>query len=166
MISEIALQDSSTPQSASIRDESGKGVEDSKMKNEAVPTSKKDTSPSPPQGDHEESLTYPEGGLQGWCVVLGSFCAMVSVFGLPNTAAVFESYFSENQLSEYSPSQLGWIFSIYLFVLFLFGILAGPAFDRYGHRGLVAAGSLVMIASLEILSFCTGKSIPITTNDH
>ncbi|KAF0316076.1 MFS monocarboxylate [Colletotrichum asianum] len=155
MISEIALQESSTSQSASIRDESGKGVEDSKMKNEAVPTSRKDTSPSPPQGDHEEPLAYPEGGLQGWCVVLGSFCAMVSVFGLPNTAAVFESYFSENQLSEYSPSQLGWIFSIYLFVLFLFGILAGPAFDRYGHRGLVAAGSLAMIASLEILSFCT-----------
>ncbi|KAK1623820.1 major facilitator superfamily domain-containing protein [Colletotrichum phormii] len=91
-----------------------------------------------------EELTYPEGGVEGWGMVLGSFCAMVSVFGLPNTAAVFESYFSEHQVREYTPSQIGWIFSIYLFVTYLFGILAGPIFDKHGYR----------IYSLVILSFC------------
>ncbi|KAL0932296.1 MFS monocarboxylate [Colletotrichum truncatum] len=112
---------------------------------------------STPQNDAavESSLTYPEGGLSGWCVVLGSFCAMLSVFGLPNTAAVFESYFSQNQLRDYSPSQIGWIFSIYLFVVYLFGILVGPAFDKYGHRVLVAVGSVIMVASLVVLSFCS-----------
>ncbi|KAF6801057.1 MFS monocarboxylate, partial [Colletotrichum musicola] len=100
-------------------------------------------------------LTYPEGGTKAWCVVLGSFCATICVHGLPNAAAVFESYFSQNQLQERTPSELGWIFSIFLFVLYLFGLLVGPAFDKYGHRALVAAGSVVMVAGLVLLSFCS-----------
>ncbi|KXH60907.1 hypothetical protein CSAL01_07206 [Colletotrichum salicis] len=104
-----------------------------------------------------EELTYPEGGVEGWGVVLGSFCAMVSVFGLPNTSAVFSSYFSEHQLRAYTPSQIGWIFSTYLFVTYLFGILAGPIFDKYGRRISVAFGSIVTISSLVILSFCDSE---------
>ncbi|OHE98360.1 riboflavin transporter MCH5 [Colletotrichum orchidophilum] len=103
--------------------------------------------------DYQE-LIYPEGGVEGWFVVLGSLCAMVSVFGLPNTAAVFEAYFSEHQLRDYTPSQIGWIFSIYLFVTYLVGVLAGPIFDKHGHRVLVAIGSIIMVSSLVILSFC------------
>lgn len=116
------------------------------------------------QQDAVESsqLTYPEGGTEAWCVVLGSFCAMLSVFGLPNTAAVFESYFSQNQLQERTPSELGWIFSVYLFVVYLLGLLVGPVFDKYGPRALVAAGSVVMVASLVLLSFCSGKIISIS----
>ncbi|KAF6803040.1 MFS monocarboxylate [Colletotrichum sojae] len=56
---------------------------------------------------------------------------MFSVYGLPNTAAVFESYLSQNQLQERTPSELGWIFSVYLFVVYLFGLLVGPTFDKY-----------------------------------
>jgi hypothetical protein len=102
-------------------------------------------------------LTYPEGGLQAWLVVLGSFSAMFSIFGLINTAAVFESYFATNQLSAYSASQIGWIFSLYLFLVFFIGIQVGPIFDRFGPRILVAVGSILIVASLEILSFCQGR---------
>jgi hypothetical protein len=100
---------------------------------------------------------FPEGGLTGWLVVLGSFCAMISVFGLINTAAVFESWFSTHQLAQYSASQIGWIFSLYLFFVFFIGIQVGPVFDAYGPRYLVAIGSVLMVASLLLLGFCTGK---------
>jgi MFS family permease len=103
---------------------------------------------------HVSSLTFPEGGLRAWLVVLGSFCAMLSVYGLINTAAVFESYFSEHQLAAYSPSQIGWIFSLYLFVVFFVGIQVGPVFDRYGPRVVVAVGGVLIAASMLILSFC------------
>ncbi|KAL0942002.1 MFS monocarboxylate [Colletotrichum truncatum] len=99
-------------------------------------------------------LTFPEGGLKAWLVVFGSFCAMLSVFGLINSAAVFESYFSENQLADHSPSQIGWIFSLYLFIVFFVGIQVGPLFDNYGPRGLVVAGGLCISASLLLLSLC------------
>ncbi|KKY35261.1 putative riboflavin transporter mch5 [Diaporthe ampelina] len=100
------------------------------------------------------ALTFPEGGLHGWLAVAGSFCAMLSVFGLINSSAVFESYFSEHQLARYSASQIGWIFSIYLFCVFFVGIQVGPVFDRYGSRWLVATGSLLIVLSLMLLGLC------------
>lgn len=102
------------------------------------------------------ALTYPEGGLSGWLAVVGSFCAMLSVYGLINSSAVFESYFSEHQLQDYNSSQIGWIFSLYLFVVFFVGIHVGPVFDRHGPRWLVPTGSLFLVLSLMLLGFCTG----------
>ncbi|KAK3936862.1 major facilitator superfamily domain-containing protein [Diplogelasinospora grovesii] len=98
------------------------------------------------------TLDFPEGGLKAWLVVLGSFCAMSQVFGLINSAAVFESYFAAHQLVDYSPSSIGWIFSLYLFLVFFVGIQVGPIFDRYGARALVAAGSTLIVASLMLPS--------------
>ncbi|KAI3391296.1 hypothetical protein diail_7627 [Diaporthe ilicicola] len=100
------------------------------------------------------ALTFPEGGLHGWLAVVGSFCAMLSVFGIINSSAVFESYFSTHQLANHSASQIGWIFSIYLFCVFFVGIQVGPIFDRYGARWLVATGSLLIVLSLMLLGLC------------
>jgi VIT1/CCC1 family predicted Fe2+/Mn2+ transporter len=100
---------------------------------------------------------FPEGGLEAWLVVFGSFCSMMSAFGLINTAAVFESWFATHQLTEYSASQIGWIFSLYLFFVFFIGIQVGPVFDAYGPRYLVATGSILTVASLMLLGFCRGS---------
>ncbi|KAK3385147.1 major facilitator superfamily domain-containing protein [Podospora didyma] len=99
-------------------------------------------------------LDFPEGGVEGWLVVFGSFCAMISVFGLINSSAVFESYFSTHQLVDNTSSEIGWIFSLYLFIVFFVGIQVGPIFDRHGAKILVAVGSLLIIASLLLLSWC------------
>jgi hypothetical protein len=115
------------------------------------------SSSSSPTEHHEPDLEFPEGGLQAWLVVFGSFCGMFSVYGLINTAAVFESYFSENQLRDYSSSQIGWIFSLYLFVVFIVGIQVGPVFDKYGPRLIVLTGGLLIATSLFILSVCQGE---------
>src|SRR3569833_261493 len=109
------------------------------------------------QAQQSFDVSFPEGGTQAWLVVFGSFCAMFCIFGIINTSAVFESWFSTHQLSSYTPSQIGWIFSLYLFVVFFVGIQVGPVFDQYGPRVLVAVGSLLMVASLTLLGFCTGK---------
>ncbi|POS76125.1 riboflavin transporter MCH5 [Diaporthe helianthi] len=101
------------------------------------------------------ALTFPEGGAQGWLAVAGSFCAMLSVFGIINSSAVFESYFSEHQLAHHNASEIGWIFSIYLFCVFFVGIQVGPIFDRYGARWLVAVGSILIVLSLMLLGLCT-----------
>lgn len=98
---------------------------------------------------------FPEGGFQAWLVVFGSFCAMLSVYGLINSSAVFESYFATNQLVDYDSSTIGWIFSVYLFVVFFAGIQVGPIFDRRGPRLLVAVGSILVVASQMILGLCT-----------
>jgi diphthamide biosynthesis protein 2 len=104
------------------------------------------------------TIDFPEGGVTGWLVVLGSFSAMLSLFGLINSAAVFESYFSTHQLAEKTASEIGWIFSLYLFIVFFVGIQVGPIFDHFGARLLVAVGSLLIVLSLVLLSFCDGMS--------
>jgi diphthamide biosynthesis protein 2 len=81
---------------------------------------------------------------EGWLVVFGSFCASVSAFGLINSAAVLESYFATHQLAHHTPSEIGWIFSLYLFIVFFVGIQIGPIFDAHGGRILVPAGSLLV----------------------
>jgi MFS family permease len=100
------------------------------------------------------TLDFPEGGVEGWLVVFGSFCATVSVFGLINSAAILESYFATHQLAHHTPSEIGWIFSLYLFIVFFVGIQIGPIFDAHGGRILVAAGTLLVVLSLLILSWC------------
>ncbi|RSL48628.1 hypothetical protein CEP54_012834 [Fusarium duplospermum] len=119
------------------------------------PTQKQETENQTTESPDDDILTYPEGGLRAWGVVFGSFCIMLSVFGVINTAAVFESYFKENQLKDKAPSTVAWIFSLYLFNIYFLGLLAGPIFDRHGHRLLIFVGSVLVVVSFMLLSLCS-----------
>ncbi|PBP23531.1 hypothetical protein BUE80_DR005502 [Diplocarpon rosae] len=103
----------------------------------------------------EEKDDFPEGGLQGWLVVLGSFCGSFSVFGIINSTAVLLEYFSHHQLKDNSPSQIGWIFGLALFLTFFCGAPIGPIFDSYGPRALIFCGSILLVASMFLLGLCT-----------
>jgi hypothetical protein len=124
-------------------------------------TSREDAASDGTETDDEQDVddnTFPEGGLQAWLVVFGSFCAMVSVYGMINSAAVFESYFSTHQLAEYESFAIGWIFSMYLFIVFFAGVQVGPVFDRHGPRLLVAVGGVLVVASQLLLGLCNGMT--------
>ncbi|KAF4636286.1 hypothetical protein G7Y89_g1799 [Cudoniella acicularis] len=105
--------------------------------------------------EQDDKDDFPEGGLQGWSVVVGSFCGSFSVFGIINSTAILLEYFQENQLKDYSPSQIGWIFGLSLFLTFFCGAPIGPIFDAYGPRALIAAGSVLLITSMFLLGLCT-----------
>jgi hypothetical protein len=105
--------------------------------------------------DQEDKDDFPEGGLKGWSVVVGSFCGSFSVFGIINSTAVLLEYFQQHQLKEYSPSQIGWIFGLSLFLTFFCGAPIGPIFDAYGPRVLIFCGSILLIASMFLLGLCT-----------
>ena len=104
----------------------------------------------------DDDEDFPEGGLRAWLVVFGSFCTMFMVFGIVNSSGAFQDYFSSNQLRDYSSSQIGWIFSLNLFLVFLCGIYTGRIFDVHGPKVLLAVGSLALVLSMMLLSFCTG----------
>ena len=104
----------------------------------------------------DDDEDFPEGGLRAWLGVFGSFCAMFMVFGIVNSTGAFQDYFSSNQLRDYSSEQIGWIFSLNLFLVFLCGIYSGRIFDVHGPRILVAVGSLALVLSMMLLGFCTG----------
>jgi hypothetical protein len=101
---------------------------------------------------------YPEGGLQAWLVVFGSWCALLAALGIMNTLASFQAYISRNQLVGYSEGEIGWIFSVYTFLSFGFGVFIGPIFDKFGARALMITGGLGIVAGIMLMSICTSMS--------
>lgn len=63
------------------------------------------------------SISYPEGGLRAWSVVFGSFCGMFASFGLMNSIGIFQAYLSTHQLAHYSDGTIGWISSLFVFLV-------------------------------------------------
>ncbi|KAL8721070.1 MAG: hypothetical protein Q9225_002181 [Loekoesia sp. 1 TL-2023] len=96
----------------------------------------------------QPDITYPDGGLQAWLVVLGSFSGMLASFGLMNTVGTFQAYLITHQLAHTSPSAVGWIFSIYTFLAFGCGLQIGPVFDAKGPRWLVFGGSVCLVVGM------------------
>ncbi|KAL4962247.1 MCT family MFS transporter [Aspergillus stella-maris] len=99
--------------------------------------------------------TYPEGGLEAWLVVLGSFLGLFASLGLVNTIGTFQAYLQENQLKDYSSGSISWIFGIYAFLTFFGGVQVGPIFDAKGPRFLVLLGSLLVMLQVVTMGFCT-----------
>ncbi|KAI1760734.1 MFS general substrate transporter [Hypoxylon sp. FL1150] len=99
--------------------------------------------------------TYPEGGLQAWLVVLGSWSGLLASLGLMNSIATLQTYIATHQLMDYDEGTIGWIFSFYTALCFVCGIYIGPLFDRYGPRWLIGPGGLGVVASVMLLSICT-----------
>lgn len=118
--------------------------------------------------DHDHSLeaqlsplpqeqTFPEGGLQAWLVVAGSFCVIAGSFGFQSSIGLFQSYWLTHQLSSYSSSEVGWISAVNIFLTLFLGVQIGPMFDRWGPRWLLLSGSVAWVAwvaSLFIMAQC------------
>ena len=98
--------------------------------------------------------TYPEGGLEAWLCVLGSFCGLLGALGMMNSIGTFQAYLSTHQLADKSESAIGWIFGVYAFLSFFCGIQIGPIFDAKGPRWLVFAGSILILATYLLLGVC------------
>jgi hypothetical protein len=60
---------------------------------------------------------FPDGGREAWLVVFGGFLALFCSFGLVNCIGVFEQYYVEGPLSDYSVSAVSWIPSLHVFVV-------------------------------------------------
>ncbi|KAK0552292.1 hypothetical protein OC845_001772 [Tilletia horrida] len=69
------------------------------------------TSPDP-------TPTFPDGGLEGWGVVLGGAIAMCVSFGAVTSCAVFQEYYARTVLRYRSQSDIAWISSVQLALMF------------------------------------------------
>ncbi|KAK8102720.1 Riboflavin transporter MCH5 [Apiospora sp. TS-2023a] len=92
--------------------------------------------------------TYPEGGLAAWLVVFGCWCGLFAAAGIMNSIATFQTYVAIHQLSDHDEGTIGWIFSVYTFLVFFCGIYIGPVFDKYGPRWLVLVGGVGLTSLL------------------
>ena len=116
-----------------------------------------DPEKSTPKPPSEAPTTYPEGGTRAWLVVLGAFCGLLASIGLYNSTGVLSILLSSSILTTTSASSLGWIFSIYAFVVWGVGVWVGPCFDVFGPRVLLVAGTVCTVLGMMGLSFCEGE---------
>ncbi|KDR69925.1 hypothetical protein GALMADRAFT_76714 [Galerina marginata CBS 339.88] len=72
--------------------------------------------------DLEEVIhTFPEGGLRAWTVI---------VAGYINSFGVYQDFYVRQYLRNFSPSAIGWIGGVQIFLNFSLGAITGRVFDR------------------------------------
>ncbi|KAN0091772.1 MFS general substrate transporter [Hyaloscypha variabilis] len=94
----------------------------------------------------------PEGGFQAWTVVLGAWCCSFCCYGWINSIGVFQAYYENHQLKNYSSSTISWITSLEIFFMLFMGPVVGKLYDRYGPRYILLFGSLAHVFGLMMAS--------------
>jgi MFS family permease len=64
----------------------------------------------------------------------------------------FQSYYSNNFLSNYSASAISWIGTVQSFLLILVGVLSGPLFDLGWFRPMLVIGNIMVVFGIFMLS--------------
>lgn len=79
---------------------------------------------------------YPgdHGDRRAIVVSIGVFFALFVGFGILNIPGTFQTYWENNQLSEYSQSQVGWICAVQFFLTLFGSVFTGRWFDMHGGR--------------------------------
>lgn len=128
------------------------------IENIQLPTLNSRTNPDQahPTAPHNEAplITYPEGGLAAWLVVLGAFSGLCGGVGTMNTMGAFQAYISQHQLRTSSDAAIGWIFGVYAFLSYFCGLLVGPLFDAYPAHYLILAGGVGVAVSMFLAGVC------------
>ncbi|KAJ6787995.1 hypothetical protein PWT90_01107 [Aphanocladium album] len=125
-----------------------------KEKNKRVNDSSDDTVVGDPD-DVQSVGAAPDGGLQAWLVVLGGWCSSFCSYGWINSVGIFQQYYAEGPLKDYSPSQISWIPGLQIFFMSFMGPLIGVLFDRYGPKRLLIVGSFMHVFGLMMASIST-----------
>lgn len=94
----------------------------------------------------------PDGGFWAWTTVAGAYLAVFVQFGLINTFGVFQSYYEQHQLKNYTSSEIAWIGSVQQLILFFVGLFVGRVFDAHGAHVLLIPGSFILVFSLMMTS--------------
>lgn len=97
---------------------------------------------------------FPEGGLEAWLCVLGSFFLLLASFGFMISIGTLQDYWRYHQLKDYTPRDIGWIPSVFVYLALGLGVWVGPLFDRYGPRVLTIVGSIMYIIAIFALAEC------------
>lgn len=87
---------------------------------------------------------FPDGGIEAYLVLFGSFMGLIVDFGIGNSLGAIQSYVSSHQLENVPESTASWVFSIHMGVMYFGSVIFGSFFDKFGARKLLIAGTIFM----------------------
>lgn len=92
----------------------------------------------PPQEKPPVDDVRLNGGFTAWSQVFVSFLLVFNGFGYFSSFGLFQSHWTE--VLHATPSQIAWVGSLSLFLLFFLGTLSGPLMDRGHFRSIIIVG--------------------------
>ncbi|KAH8924441.1 MFS general substrate transporter [Atractiella rhizophila] len=95
-----------------------------------------------------------EQSLKPWLAVAGAFLVQFCTFGYVNAFGVFQAYYTFDQLRGYSSSDISWIGSVQLFLLWVLAVVSGKLFDKGYFTWLLLVGSILHVLFILVLSVC------------
>ncbi|SPC65570.1 related to Monocarboxylate transporter 1 [Ustilago sp. UG-2017b] len=96
----------------------------------------------------------PDGGLQAWLVVAGTFILIMTNFGLLTSYGVFQTFYLSHQLIHTPSSTVSWIGSLQTFMILGGSFVFGKFSDDYGSRWVLICGSIITFVSMLGVAFC------------
>ncbi|KAJ6496067.1 MFS general substrate transporter [Mycena sanguinolenta] len=100
-------------------------------------------------------ISYPDGGLRAWLIVLGAFFSVFSSFGYVNSWGVFQAYYELDLLKDSTSSAIAWIGSIQTALSFGIAIWMGRLFDNGFFAVPAACASVALVTSAILTGQCT-----------
>ncbi|KAF7594167.1 hypothetical protein BBP40_010016 [Aspergillus hancockii] len=92
----------------------------------------------------------PDGGLTAWLQVLCGHLIVFNVWGYINSYAIFQSYYVSTL--ERSPSDIAWVGSLQIFLVYFLGTFSGRATDAGFIRPTLAVGLFLQLLGIFMTS--------------
>ena len=78
--------------------------------------------PAVPGAPTTPASDIPDGGLEAWLQVFGSWAILIATWGLVNSFGVFQAYYETKLLPDQTSSSISWIGSLQAALLLLIGV--------------------------------------------
>ena len=95
----------------------------------------------------------PDGGLKAWTQVLVGHLVVFNTWGSISSFGVFQAYYVT--ALKRSPSDISWVGSFQILLIFLIGSFSGRAMDAGYYRTVLIAGSTFFLVGMFMTSFST-----------
>ncbi|KAJ5772071.1 hypothetical protein N7520_002600 [Penicillium odoratum] len=95
----------------------------------------------------------PDGGFQAWLQVALGHMIIFNTWGYINSFGVFQTYYTTSL--DRSPSDISWVGSIQIFLLFFIGTFSGRATDAGYFRFTLTVGATLEVFCIFMTSLCT-----------
>ncbi|CAM1502358.1 Fc.00g043420.m01.CDS01 [Cosmosporella sp. VM-42] len=106
-------------------------------------------------GQHHAPTVPPNGGARAWRTVAGGWLCQFCSFGFINALGSFQYVYEKDILRTKSASDISWILTVQLFLMFFLSQPVGLAVDMFGTRPILLASLLLSVGGLIGLSFAS-----------
>ncbi|KAI0414294.1 putative MFS monocarboxylate transporter [Xylaria grammica] len=93
--------------------------------------------------------------FRSWVAIAGAFLALYCTVGFFNAFGVYQEYYGTTLLKAYSNSDISWIGSVAIFLLYIGSPIAGILVDKIGPTKLLIIGSIGELVAIFLSSLCS-----------